>query len=384
MQICDYMDAHRQEALTLLTELAQIPAPSLHEEQRAAFCRDWLIAQGARGVYMDEAKNVIYPIGCTQNNPLVVFTAHSDVVFPDTERLPLRVADGRIYCPGIGDDTANVVALLMTAKFIAENSLRPNGCGVLLVINSGEEGLGNLFGCRAVMARFGSRIREFVSFDSHDCVCNYRAVGSRRYSVEAETAGGHSFQNFGAENAIEHLARLITALYAQPLPLTGKTTYNVGIIRGGTSVNTIAQHAEILYEFRSDTASSLESMEEQFRGILDVCRAQGMKLRATAVGERPCGAKVNEAAQKAMIARANEAAQRFYGRTLSFVPASTDCNLPLAAGIPSICVGCYSGASSHTREEYVEVESLLPGLKVAAALILHHFGEKQHKNSGYI
>lgn len=373
MDIYSYMDAHREEAQNLLMELAQIPAPSFDEMRRAEFCRDWLKAQGARGVYIDEVKNVIYPVGCTETGPLTVFVAHSDVVFPDTETLPLHIADGRIYCPGIGDDTANAVALLMTAKFIAEHDLKPNGCGVLLVINAAEEGLGNLAGCRALMEKFGSRIREFVSFDSHDCVLNYRAVGSRRYRVETETAGGHSFQDFGRESAIAHLARLIGMLYAQPVPQEGKTTYNVGTVSGGTSVNTIAQHAGMLYEFRSDTASSLEAMERQFRDALEVCRAQGMTLRVTPVGERPCGAPVDEAVQRAMIARADAATRAYFGRALTFVPASTDCNLPLAAGIPSVCVGCYNGAGSHTREEYVEIASLLPGLKVAAAMIGHHF-----------
>ena len=143
-EIICYLEAHQQEAYELLLELAQIPAPSNQEEKRAEFCRNWLEKQGAEGVYIDEALNVIYPVGCSEHSDLAVFMAHSDVVFPDTEALPLKVEDGKICCPGIGDDTANVVALLMTAKYIAQNHLKPEGRGVLLVVNSGEEGLGNL------------------------------------------------------------------------------------------------------------------------------------------------------------------------------------------------------------------------------------------------
>ena len=124
-EILEYINLHQEKAFQLLLELAQIPAPSNHEEKRAEFCRSWLEAQGAEGVYIDEALNVVYPIGCTADNPVMVFMAHSDVVFPDTEPLPLTVADGKIHCPGVGDDTANVVALLMAAKYIAEQRLPP-------------------------------------------------------------------------------------------------------------------------------------------------------------------------------------------------------------------------------------------------------------------
>ena len=115
-EILQYIEEHQKEALDLLIELAQIPAPSNHEEKRAAFCKDWLEKQGAKGVYIDEALNVIYPVGCTEDNPLVVYMAHSDVVFPDTEPLPIKIEDGKIYCPGVGDDTANAAALLTVAK----------------------------------------------------------------------------------------------------------------------------------------------------------------------------------------------------------------------------------------------------------------------------
>ena len=210
--ILEYIEAHREEAYDLLIELAQIPAPSNHEEVRAEFCRAWLEAQGAEGVYIDEALNVIYPIGCDGEGSISVYMAHSDVVFPDTDPLPLRVEEGRIYCPGVGDDTANAVALLMAAKYIAQHKPSLTDGGVLLVINSGEEGLGNLKGCRAIMARYGSRVREFVTFDGYAEGIACRAVGSKRYRVEIDTEGGHSYGKFGNRNAIAYLASLIDTL----------------------------------------------------------------------------------------------------------------------------------------------------------------------------
>ena len=372
-EIIKYIEEHRQEAFDLLVELAQIPAPSNHEEKRAEFCKNWLEKQGARGVYIDEALNVIYPLGCTQDNALVVYMAHSDVVFPDTEPLPLRIEDGRIYCPGVGDDTANAVALLMAAKYCAQNDLKPCGEGVLIVIDSGEEGLGNLKGCRKIMETFGPRIREFISLDGSGRGGTNRAVGSKRYRIAIDTEGGHSYGAFGNRNAIAYLASMIDQMYTMKVPPKGKTTYNVGTIGGGTSVNTIAQHAEMLYEFRSDERESLTVMQEHLDATIALYRAKGVGVTVELVGDRPCSGDVDENRQQALKDRTAGAIRNHYQVDYTFHAGSTDCNLPLAAGIPSVCVGCYNGRGAHTREEYVEIESLLPGLKVAFELLLHHF-----------
>lgn len=372
-QILSYVEAHRQEAYDLLLDLARIPAPSHHEERRAAYIKGWLEAQGAEGVYIDDALNVIYPIGCTVDNDLVVFAAHSDVVFPDTQPLPLRVEEGRVCCPGVGDDTANVVALLMTAKYIASHRLCPSGIGVLLVVDSCEEGLGNLKGTRALMEAFGSRIRAFVSFDGRNAGGVSRAVGSRRFRIEVDTEGGHSFSAFGNPNAIAGLASLIDALYAVKVPDLGKTTYNVGTISGGTSVNSIAQHAEMLYEFRSDEREALDIMQKHLDDAVAFCRSKGVRVTVTLMGERPCGAWVDPDKMQALMDRASAASLRHYGWEMVFGSGSTDCNVPLSIGIPAICVGCYVGGGAHTREEWVEIKSLLPGLKFAFDMILGHF-----------
>ena len=371
-EITEYIEAHSREAYDLLIELGQIPAPSNHEEKRAAFVLDWLKAKGAQSAYIDEALNVIYPIACEGEGPMTVYMAHSDVVFPDTDPLPLRVEDGRIYCPGIGDDTANAVALLTVAGYLAKTGLTPTDGGLLLVINSGEEGLGNLKGCRAVMDRYGSRVREFVTFDGYAEGIAHRAVGSRRYRVEINTEGGHSWGKFGNRNAIAYLASLIDTLYTVKVPQGGKTTYNVGTISGGTSVNTIAQHAEMLYEFRSDTPAHLDTMERHFRAAVEFYRTKDIEVIVTLLGERPCGIEIDEEAHGALISRCAEAILTHYGLEVSLRAGSTDCNIPLSRGIPAVCVGCVCGGGAHTRGEYVEIDSLRPGLAVAFELILHH------------
>ena len=371
--ITRYIDAHRQEALDLLITLAQIPAPSHHEEQRAQFCLDWLTAQGAEGVYIDNALNVIYPIGCTENNPIMVFMAHSDVVFPDTAPLPLTISNGKIHCPGVGDDTANVVALLAAAKYIAQHHLVPKDCGVLLVVNSCEEGLGNLKGSRKIMEDFGHRVREFITFDGSVTAIVNRAVGSRRYRIEIDTEGGHSYGAFGNRNAIAYLASLIDTLYTIKVPPIGKTTFNVGTISGGTSVNTIAQHAEMLYEFRSDEREALEIMEQYLNAAIAFYRAKGVKVTVTLLGDRPCSGELDWDRETVLMERAAQAVKQHYGYDVSFRVGSTDCNVPLSMGVPAVCVGCAMGAGAHTREESVDIDSLRPGLGVAFDLILHHF-----------
>ena len=368
----------KQEALDLLMELGKIPAPSNHEEKRAEFCKNWLEQQGAEGVYIDEALNVVYPVGNVEEGPLVVFMAHLDVVFPDTEELPMRIEDGKLYCPGIGDDTIHLVALLMTAKYIAQNKLTPKVGGMLLVGNSGEEGLGNLKGCKKIFEKYGDRITEFTTFDGPFAPKATAgklatvAVGSKRYKIEIDTEGGHSYSKFGNRNAIAYLASLIDTLYTIKVPTRGKTTYNVGIISGGTSVNTIAQHAEMLYEFRSDNREDLAEMEAHLQAALAFYATKGIKITTTLVGNRPCGIDVDQERHNALIARTQAAVEKHFG----FVPytgsASTDCNIPLSMGIPAVEVSCGCGAGAHTRGEYIEIDSQVPGLKVAYELILHH------------
>ena len=377
-EIIAYIEDHSQEALDLLMELGKIPAPSNHEEKRAAFCKEWLEKQGAKGVYIDEALNVVYPVGNVESGPLVVFMAHTDVVFPDTEELPMRVEGNKLYCPGIGDDTIHVVAMLMAAKYIAENNLVPKNVGMLIVANAGEEGLGNLKGCKKIFEKYGDRVTEFITYDgpfapnATSGKLATMAVGSKRYKIEIDTEGGHSYSKFGNRNAIAYMASLINTLYEIKVPTRGKTTFNVGTISGGTSVNTIAQHAEMLYEFRSDDREDLAEMEAHLDAALAFYATKGIKVTATVVGYRPCGIEVDKARHEALINRCKAITKNHFGFEPTTGPASTDCNIPLSMGIPAAELRCGCGGGAHTREEFIEIDSQIPGLKVAFESILYH------------
>jgi len=372
-EIRNYITAHSAEAEALLLRLARIPAPTGEESARAAFCRDWLAQHGAENVHIDAVGNCLWELNCEGNDPVAVFAAHSDVVFPDREALPLRVEEEKIFCPGIGDNSANIAALLMAARFAAERGLRPKRGGVVFAVNAGEEGLGNLRGTRAIMEKYAGRVEEFVSFDDGTVRVIDRCVGSRRYRVTARTAGGHSFTAFGNKNAIAALSALICDLYAQPIPeWMGKITFNVGEIRGGTSVNAIAQHAEMLYEIRAEAREAMDEMEKRFFAALDARSAPDAVLTAELLGERPCGS-AEETRQRALAEAAARALERHYGECRGFTVGSTDCNIPLSLGVPAVCLGCVICGGTHTREEWARRDSLAPGLGVALEMVLRRF-----------
>ena len=360
-------------AIELLRRLAVIPAPSGHEGRRAEFCMKWLTEQGAEGVFIDDALNVIYPVGCCDGGKLAVFSAHLDTVFPEDEALAVHEADGRIYCPGIGDDTANVVVLMMAAKYIAENHIVPRDHGVLFVLDTGEEGLGNLKGCRRIISSYGDRIASFYSFDCCNYAVSDSAIGSRRYRIELHAEGGHSYFRFGSSNAIHRMALIISDLYGAALPECGRTTYNVGVISGGTSVNTIAEQCQILFEIRSDRMENLDAMSAYLASTLDSHRRDGVEITSEMIGERPCGRNVDMTAQARLSDRARRAIRDNFGAEAVFSPASTDCNIPLSEGIPSICIACYLGDGMHTRDEYVEKSSIAPGMMMALDIISDYF-----------
>lgn len=367
--IKEFVKKNSEDMEKIFMDLCYIPAPSHHEEKRAAYCKQKLEEMGAEGVIIDDALNVVYPINCEGSNQLTVFVAHTDTVFPDME--PMQFTDdGKIVRgPGCGDDTASVAVLLETVRFYIEQKLKPEH-GVLFVCNSCEEGLGNLKGTRQIFKDYEGRIARFVSFDSKLGYGAKMCVGSHRYEVEVQTPGGHSFGKFGNKNAIAELAKMVAAIYQIEVPKVegSKTTYNVGTIEGGTSVNTIAQNAKMLCEYRSDNAKCLAYMEQQFDRIFREAQAEDVKVIVNRVGNRPCCGDVdlNEVKKLEMIC--TEAIDEVAGKKAVFGMSSTDCNIPLSLGIPAICVGVYTGEGAHTREEWVDKTSLPTGLELAITL----------------
>lgn len=368
-----YIDQSLPELYSLIETLCGIPAPSHHEERRAEFCRSWLVEQGvpADRVRIDEALNVVYEIP-GRTDRVVVFMAHTDTVFPDMEPMPYYEENGRMYAPGVGDDTANLAVLLLLARYVTRQGLAPEHT-VLFVANSCEEGLGNLKGSRQLMQDYGDRTIEVVSFDGYYSGIANDAVGSTRYRVTVRTEGGHSFGNFGNRNAIHQLAMIIDELYRIQVPTQAKTTYNVGVISGGTSVNTIAQDASMLYEYRSESMACQEEMRRAFEQVLEQHRAAGLDIEVEVLGNRPCAGNIDRDRQQALTDEIGAIILRHSGKQPVVNASSTDCNIPLSMGINAICFGVCLGGGAHTRGEWIDRSSLATGFAIAGEAVLRRF-----------
>lgn len=374
--IKQYAAEHMSELYALHKELCLIPAPSHKEDLRAAFCKAWFDENLGEGAYIDEAKNVVFPYGkCEGSDNLSVLCAHTDTVFPDLDPMPFSDDGEKIRCPGVGDDTASLAVLMIVAKYFVEHNI-PAESGLLFVANACEEGLGNLKGTRQLFADYDGRIKQFISFDSKTPHMATTCVGSHRYRVEVLTEGGHSWGAFGNKNAIAELAAIAKAIYEIELPKKDgkRVTYNVGTIEGGTSVNTIAQRAEMLCEYRSNDLELLRTMEARFAEIFEAARTEGVAVNVAKVGDRPCMGDVDPQEQERVMAMYSDAVRDVLGLEATTHSGSTDCNIPLSLGIPAIACGVYEGGGTHTREEWILKASLEPGLAIGIRTVLNLVG----------
>jgi len=307
----------------------------------------------------------------TENGPVVVLMAHTDIVFPDTEEILVREENGRMYAPGIGDDTANLVTLLMAAKYVTQHHLHPR-VGVLIVANACEEGLGNLKGSKQIMKDYAGRIVELISLDGNLRSIVNVAVGSCRMRVTIHAQGGHSFAKFGNTNAIVQMARLITLLYEKKPPIKAKTTYNVGVIEGGTTINSICAECSMLYEYRSEDRECLQEMDTFFWDTVEKCRQEGFDIDVEVLGIRPCNGDVDENKLRELTERMKNMITAYTGEDVVERPGSTDANSALAVGIPAVTIGAMMGNGAHARGEWVDLESIKIGQKIALASVLQY------------
>ena len=362
--IKDYINKNSDKMYQTLKELCLIPAPSHNEHKRAEYCKNWLESIGADDVYIDSALNTVFSINCENSNKITVFAAHTDTVFPDLEPMPYTDDGEKIYCPGVSDDTASVVALLYTAKYFLENGIVPEN-GIMFVCNSCEEGLGNLKGVRQLFAEYKGRIKQFITLDNQLDVIADNCVGSHRYEVEVLTQGGHSLEDFGNSNALAELSKIVSEIYSIVVPKTENsvTTYNVGTLVGGTSVNTIAQSAKMLCEYRSNNYECMNIMQEKFEYIFSKYRTANVQVKVAKVGDRPCGNidynKI-EILKNIVIPIIKEVIKS----DIKTCSMSTDCNIPLSLGVPALCIGTNTHGKLHTREEWLDKSSMIPGLEI--------------------
>ncbi|MBP7998431.1 MAG: M20/M25/M40 family metallo-hydrolase [Chloroflexi bacterium] len=354
------MPARLAGLVDLAVTIQQIPAPTFAEAERAAFVQSHLVALGLTDVYQDELHNVYGRLRGQRPGTPVVISAHLDTVFAAETNLTVRRETQLVHGPGIADNSMGVAGLLILAELLQRSGLRPQR-DIWFVANVCEEGLGDLRGMRAVVERFGRDAAAYIILEGgvygH---IFHQAIAVRRYHIEITTPGGHSWGNFGTPSAIHLLGRLITTLDQIQVPDKPRTTYNVGKIEGGTTINTIAAQASLLLDCRSEDNQALANLLNQVqKAIATVSNIPDVQVKITSIGDRPAGyIRLNHP-----LIKMTEAALRQSGCTeVFFSSGSTDANIPLSQGLPAVCIGLAQSHNAHRLDEYLDITNLSAGM----------------------
>lgn len=360
--------------------ICSIPATPFAEQQRAEYLSERFRELGLSDVSIDEEGNCIGLYKGTLSSPSIVVSAHLDTVFPLGTDFTVRREGERLLAPGIADDGCGLVALIAIVQALRDAKIQTNG-SILFVGTVGEEGEGNLRGVRYLLtsgAWSKRKIDAFLSFDGPglDRITN-RALGSRRYRVEFNGHGGHSWGDFGVPNPVHALGRAISRLAAYPAPKDPRTTFNVGSVTGGTSVNAIPVHSAMEVDLRSAGDAELKRLDAFFRRAMrDAAEEENarrrlgdapLKFQMELIGERPSG---ETPADSPLVKLAIEST-KLLGVEPRLDQSSTDSNLPISLGIPAVTLGAGgTSGSSHTLAEWYDARDREKGLKRGLLLIL--------------
>nr|WP_315256732.1 M20/M25/M40 family metallo-hydrolase [uncultured Duganella sp.] len=359
-QALAYIETNEPVTQKNMLAINAIPAPTFAEAARARDLQQRMTAAGLAEVHLDEAGNVLGTHRGSGKGPLVVLAAHLDTVYPDATDLTPREKDGRIYAPGIADNGRSLAALIVIAQALTNAQVQTEG-DVLFVANVGEEGLGDLKGVKHLF-RQRKDIRAFVGLEPALGVdgdpVTYIGTGSRRFKVTIHGPGGHSYEGFGLPSAVHAAGRVIARIDEVRVPAQPKVTFNVGVVQGGQSVNSIAAEATLLIDIRSADAPLLARVEQQIKqaiqqGVNETNQrwtSKAISADVALIGDRPAG----QMSADATIVRTALAAARVQGRPALLDAAhSTDANLPMSFGIPAITMSG-GGASGGYHSEKLE------------------------------
>ena len=378
--------ADNEWTLSQQVSLCEIPAPPFKEQARGAELKKRFESLGLRNVRVDAEGNVIGERPGDGSGPVVLLSAHLDTVFPESTNVRVTRSGTLFKGPGIGDDCRGLAVMLATIR--AMNSAKVRTLGTILFVGTvGEEGPGNLRGVRHMFTKQSPapKIDYFISIDGTGLGITNQAVGSHRYSVAYKGPGGHSFGAFGMANPIHALGRAIALIDEIKVPATPKTTFNVGVISGGTSVNTISPLGTMEVDMRSESTVELARVDSLFRialqQALDAEHARWPSSRAkltlelTDRGVRPAGGTPDSA----LIVRVGLAAAKKLGFETDLGASSTDSNIPMSLGIPSITIdGGGRGQGAHaTSESYDDTDRGWLGPQWTILIISTLAGPKQ-------
>jgi acetylornithine deacetylase/succinyl-diaminopimelate desuccinylase-like protein len=380
-----FFETHAAEITDEQIAICSIPAPPFGEKERAIYLREKFQQHGLREAEVDAEGNCVALRRGRSLAPLLVVSAHLDTVFPAGTDFSVRREQSRLLAPGIADDGCGLVALIALLRALEENSIQTEG-SLLFVGTVGEEGEGNLRGVRHLLTKgeWAGRVDAFISFDGPglERVTN-AALGSRRYRVRLQGTGGHSWGDFGAANPVHAMGRAIARLAAYPAPADPRTTFNVGRIEGGSSVNVIPREAQMDVDLRSESAGELTRLDAYFRQAVreatndeNAARRAGeppLELGLKLMGDRPSG----ETPQDAGLVLIAQEATRYFGCRPRLDRSSTDSNIAISLGIPAITLGAGgTSGNSHTLDEWYDPRGRETGLKRALLVMLGTVGIK--------
>jgi tripeptide aminopeptidase len=376
--VFDWINTHGRDLAETQMEVSRIPAPPFHEARRADWLRGRFVQLGLDDVHIDAAGNVIGVRPGNHDDHYVVISAHLDTVFPEDTPLDIRRQGPRLFGPGISDNGCGITALLAVASALQAarvHTVSP----VLFVGNVGEEGEGDLRGMRYLFheSKYREHITETIVIDGGgtDTIIT-EALGSRRYVVTAYGPGGHSWSDFGTPNPIVLLARVIDTFSRINVPNNPKTTFNIGTISGGTSVNSIPESANFKVDIRSTSMPEIERLEKALRAAItqvqNEFRSRDDKRPPLAVEVRPIGDRpAADLPANARILQVFRAVDAQLGIQSRLQRASTDANIPLAMGREAVTIGGGgAGGGAHTLHEWYDITNRDVGLKRIALTLL--------------
>jgi acetylornithine deacetylase/succinyl-diaminopimelate desuccinylase-like protein len=347
------------QVLELAIEIQQIPAPTFNESKRGAFIYERFIQENLKDVEIDEIGNVLGRLPGSGSTLPIIVSAHLDTVFPSGTDLGYERLAEKVAGPGIGDNAVGLAGLFGLLWELNQRQVILNS-DLWLVANVGEEGLGDLRGMREVVNRFAGQIQAYIILEGMALGQVYhRGLGVRRFRITVNTSGGHSWVDFGKPSAVHELVRIVTRLLAIQIPEGPRTTMNVGVISGGTSVNTIAAEASLDLDLRSEDVATLDELVNSVEGIFQESQSPDVRVSVELIGQRPVG----EISQNHPLIALAVQGLEVVGIQPRLNIGSTDANIPLSLGYPAICLGLTTGNGAHTGDEYINLPPLDLGLK---------------------
>ncbi len=348
---------HVEPIAQLTQRICEVPAPTGQELERARLVASLWQERGYTSE-IDAVGNVYTRReGKNPQMPFLMLLAHIDTVFPASTPIMVKREGNSLFGPGIGDNCASVATMLHTFDLLDELHVQTE-TDIVAVANVGEEGLGNLLGAHTAVKRYQEHLNAVIAIDGSLGHITCGAVGSQRWKIVVYGPGGHSYGAFGTPSAIHGLGKIIAALANLPVPQHPKTTFNIGVIEGGTSVNTIAAEASALLDMRSPDEETLKRFARLARETITQGAGPGLRTEISVLGERPSGQR----SRRDPLVRLAAEAVRWIGLEPHYEVSSTDANVPISMDIPAVCIGITYGENAHTLNESLAVSPLDQGL----------------------